>query len=679
MCAGLCLSWCPALWYRGLIMKMLHYTPDDFVWTRWKKADMDAVAKAVIAGLAETKIRVKEIPARKRTFANTIWPYERAMREVNALQCKLHLLASVVPQRNGRVAAHHTAEWLHSQLVDLLYDSGLYRAFKEYAAKHEYRTSDAKRLVAFLMRDYRRMGMDLPPTRRALVKRNVKTLNKLVLAFQKNLNEYHDELRLTRAELAGLPESYVNGLRLDAKGRYIVTLKYPDLYPFLRHAKNERRRKEIVSKYLRQGGTQNVMLLQKALALRERNAKLLGYTTHAHYVLEVKMAKTPERVMKFIRDLIAHTRSIMREELAELAGRKKQDTGDRNAKLEYHDIAFYGELVRQEKFRLDSEKVREHFPLEFVLKKMFGIYAQLLSLRFRKLSGFTLWSPDIALYEMRDANGALIGYFGLDMYPRQGKYGHMAAFNAVPGSAANLAGTTRIAPLCFLVGNFPKPNKKNPSLLSHGEVDTLFHEFGHIMHFTLGHPRFASQNSFAVAGDFVEMPSQMLENWTWNREILKKISRHYKTGKPLPSKMIDNMLAGRNFLEAYGITRQMVLASYDMMLHLRPPATVAANNELMRRLNKKMIGIEMPKGSMFGAGFGHLMGDYDAGYYGYAWSKVYAADLFTRFEKEGILSPRAGTNYRKLLAKAATQDEMEMIVEFLGRKPNDKAFLKQLG
>lgn len=655
------------------------YRPKDFSWTQWKRTDMQAGAEGVVTRMREVKNGIKKISAPDRTFANTIWPYERTMREIGALQCKLHLLASVAPRHDTRLAAHRIAEWVHAKLVDLLYDVGLYRAFKEYAVKREKIAPDAKRLVAFLIRDYRRMGMDLPAATRAEIKRNGKQLVKLSLRYAKNLNDYHDEIRVTRKELAGLPESYLTGLRRDEKGKYIVTLKYPDLLPFLRHAKDERRRKELAYKYLRHGGAQNVLLLHKALKLRERNAMLLGYKTHAHYVLEVKMAKTPERVLKFIQDLVAHTRSVTRKEIVELTVRKRKDTGERRAKLEYHDVAFYGELVRREKFDLDSEKVRHYFPLEFVLAAMFRIYAQLLSVRFRKLSGFKLWSPDVTFYEVSNTDRSLVGYFGLDLYPRDGKYGHMAAFNAVSGSASDLAsGRMRFAPVCFLVGNFPRPNAKNPSLLSHSEVDTLFHEFGHIMHFTLGRPRFASQNSFAVAGDFVEMPSQMLENWTWDREILKKISRHHQTGKPLPDQMIKNMLAARNFLQAYAMTRQMVLASYDMSLHLKPPKTTSRINELIRELNKRLLGIEMPKGAMFGAGFGHLMGDYDAGYYGYAWSKVYAADLFTRFEKEGIMSAHAGKDYRTLLAKAATQDEMKMIVDFLKRKPNNKAFLKHI-
>lgn len=660
-------------------MKTIPYTPKDFDWTRWKKTDMRVIAEAVVAWVSDAKNMIKWVVPSERMFENTVWPYEKAMREMSLLQCKLHLLASVSLSKEVRDAGQSTLEWIHGKLVDLLYDAELYRAFKEYAAKKENLAPDAKRLVRHLVRDYKRMGLDLPAAQRSEVKRNEKLINKLSLQFSKNLNDYHDEIRVTRKELDGLPESYINRLQRDSKGKFIVTLKYPELFPFLRHAKNEQRRKELTYKYLRHGGAANVVLLQKILKVRERNARLLGYKTHPHYVLEVKMAKTPERVMKFISDLAGHTKAGTRKEVAELTAAKQKYTGSRHAKLEYHDVAFYGELVRQEKFKINSEKVREYFPLEFVREQMFKIYSRLLSVRFRKLSGFKLWSPDVELYEVADTDGSLIGYFGLDMYPRKGKYGHMAAFNVVPGYAPELSGKSYSAPVCFLVGNFPKPHAKNPSLLSHGEVNTLFHEFGHIMHFTLGHPRFASQNSFAVAGDFVEMPSQMLENWAWDREVLKKISRHYKTGKPLPDSMIDNMLAGRNFLEAYAMTRQMVLASYDMMLHLHPPKTVSRTNELMRTLNKKLIGIAMPKGSMFGAGFGHLTGGYDAGYYGYAWSKVYAADLFTRFEKEGIAGFRAGKDYRALLAKAATEDEMKMIEKFLHRKPNNKAFLKQLG
>ena len=657
-------------------MKTISHTPKDFSWTQWKKKDMEPLAEMLVGRVHDVKNKIKQISGGERTFANTVLPYEEVMAEVGVFQCKLHLLASVSLSKDVREASQSRLERMHGKLVDLLYDTDLYRALKEYVLQKEKLAPDAKRLVQHLVRDYKRMGLDLPLTQRTKVKKNEKLINRLSLQFSKNLNEYHDEIRVTRKELDGLPESYISRLKRDAHGKFIVTLKYPDLFPFLRHAASEERRKELAYKYLRHGGVANVVLLQKILKTRERNAKLLGYKTHPHYILEVKMAKTPERVMKFISDLASHTESGTKKEVAELTAAKRKHTGNRQAKLEYHDVAFYGELVRQEKFKLDSEKVREYFPLEFVRAAMLKIYSQLLSVHFKKLSGFKLWSPDVELYEVTNTDKSLVGYFGLDMYPREGKYGHMAAFNVMSGYATDASDKTYASPVCFLVGNFPKPGAKAPSLLSHGEVDTLFHEFGHIMHFTLGHSRFASQNSFAVAGDFVEMPSQMLENWTWDRDILKKISRHYKTGTHMPDDMINNILAGRNFLEAYGMTRQMVLASYDMLLHLHPPKTASRINELMRTLNKKFTGIGMPKGSMFGAGFGHLTGGYDAGYYGYAWSKVYAADLFTRFEKEGVLSACVGKDYRTLLAKAATEDEMKMITEFLGRKPNDKAFLK---
>ena len=249
-------------------MKTLPYTPSHFNWTRWNKKDMRVAADMAVAGIAKARDAIKQVLVQERTFTNTVWPYERAMAEIGTLQCKLHLLASVALRRDVRDAAHANAEWIHAKLVDLLYDAGLYRAFKEYAAKKEKLAPDAKRLVAFLIRDYRRMGMDLPAATRAEVKRNGKLLNKLTLAFQKNLNDYHDEIRVTREELAGLPESYVNGLARDHKKKYIVTLKYPDLYPFLRHARDEKRRKELMEKYVRHGGAQNLALLQRALALR---------------------------------------------------------------------------------------------------------------------------------------------------------------------------------------------------------------------------------------------------------------------------------------------------------------------------------------------------------------------------------------------------------------------------
>lgn len=659
-------------------MKIHNYTSGDFAWTHWKKADIQHAAKAAIADIAKTSDAIKRIGAGERTFDNTIWPYEQALSRVGGLECKFELLASVHPDKSVRDATNRTAEWMDAKLVDLLYDEKLYRAFSEYSGRKERIAPDAQRLVEHLIRDYRRMGLGLPAVVRNEVKKNKKLITKLCLRFSQRLNDYHDEIRIGQNELQGLPEHYVQRLKQDKRGNYVVTLQYPDLFPFLRHAHSEKRRKELVCKYLRHGGAQNVVLLQKVLRLRERNAHLLGYRTHAHFKLETKMAKTPAGVMQFINSLVSHMKQSARKEVIVLTARKRRDTGDRKAKLQYHDTAFYAEQLRKEKFNLDSEKVREYFPLEFVLAAMFKIYAHLFSVRFRRLHGFALWFPSVDFYEARNKDGSLIGYFGLDLFPRKGKYGHMAAFHSDIGYENGLKNGVYQPPVSFLVGNFPKPGKQTPSLLSHNEVETLFHEFGHIIHFTLGHPRFASQHSSAVARDFVEMPSQMLENWVWDRRILKKISRHYKTGKPLPDEIINNVLAARNFLENYSMMRQMALASYDMLLHLKPPKAAAKINELMQTFNKKLLGIALPKGAMFGAGFGHLMGGYDAGYYGYAWSKVYAADLFTRFEKEGILDARVGKDYRTLLTKAATEDEMSMIVSFLGRRPNNKAFLKQL-
>jgi len=278
---------------------------------------------------------------------------------------------------------------------------------------------------------------------------------------------------------------------------------------------------------------------------------------------------------------------------------------------------------------------------------------------------------------MRELNGDSIAYFLLDLYPREGKYGHAAVFPIIPGHVETLSSATYAAPVAVMLANFPKPSENAPSLMAHSEVVTFFHEFGHIMHNTLTNARFASQAGTSVAWDFVEAPSQMLENWAWDKEVLRIISSHRETGEALPEAMLENMLHAKHHMIAHWTMRQMIFALYDMRLHTR--GIEGELNEEYAQLVAEHTGIRLPEEQMFLAGFGHLMG-YDAGYYGYMWSEVYAADMFSRFEREGILNPQVGMAYRKhVLERGSSRDEMRSVEGFLGRKANNEAFLRRMG
>ena len=280
----------------------------------------------------------------------------------------------------------------------------------------------------------------------------------------------------------------------------------------------------------------------------------------------------------------------------------------------------------------------------------------------------------VGMDDIRDASGAYLASFALDLYPRDGKYNHAAVFD---GTYGRQEGARYRAPFATMLTNFPKPSAANPSLMSHGEVETFFHEFGHVMHFALTKARYQAQSGFHVAWDFAEAPSQMFENWVWDAGMLKRFSKHYKTGRPLPDDLIRRMIDARLFGEAWAARGQVLLATLDIILHTRGAKDP---NALYARLERTFMGIVPPRRQLFLAGFGHLAGGYDAGYYGYLWSRVYAEDMFTRFVKKGVLNPKVGADYRKwILEKGSSMDELELVKGFLKRKPNNKAFLKSIG
>ena len=519
------------------------------------------------------------------------------------------------------------------------------------------------------------MGFELPPKKRKELKKNIKRLNKLSNDFSNNINEYKDSITVTKDELSGLPENYVKGLKKDRKGRYVVTLDYPDFFPFIKNAESAPRRKELMDKSLQKGGKKNMKLLSEILELRRQNAKLLGYDTHADFKTEVKTAKTAKKALIFVRELMKKVHKGTELDISQLTDLKKRFLGVSNTKLEYYDILYYINQLQKEKFNVDSEKVREYFPLETVKKGTFEIYSKLLSVRFQKLNGFHLWHKDVELYAVKDDSGQIISYFMLDLYPRANKYGHACVSPLVYGKKRQFK-DEYTAPLACMLANFPKPTKRHPSLLSHGEVETFFHEFGHVMHGVLTTAKYMSQSGYSVAWDFVEAPSQMLESWVWDKKMLNILSEHYKTKKNLPKGVLDNMLKAKDHMVYYITMRQLVLAMFDLILHTK---NIKNSSKLYNDLVKEYVGVTFPKENIFPAGFGHLMG-YDAGYYGYMWSKVFASDMFTKFQKNGLLDKKTGDRYKKwILEKGSSMDEMELLKKFLGRKPNNKAFLKEIG
>ncbi len=657
---------------------MQHTTrsPKDFEWTKMTEDDIKALVAPILAHKKKIYEQIKKIPAETRTFENTVFGIESSDYEIQHKILEVDVLMSTSTDPNIRKVATETFQTIAKEMVDIEYDKEVYRALKEYAAKQEKLEGPKEKLFKDMLRNYRRMGFDLPEETQAALKENLKELSELGTNFRRNISEYKDTIEVRRMELEGLSEKYIEGLRVTDRDTYLVGLEYPEYIPFMENAKHELKRKELAEKNLRKGGEANMQILKRLLELRDQNAKLLGYANHGAYVTETRMVKNPETVKSFLFGLAKDLLPLARKELEELQEYKRKDTGNTTATLEHYDISYYRNQSKKQKFNIDEEKVREYFPFEKVVRGVLDIYSELFSVTFEKKEGYPLWHEDVTLYAVKNMSGEILSYFLLDLFPREGKYNHAAAF-LVAGGYLMPDGKYH-SPICAMVANFNKPSANTPSLLSYQEVETFFHEFGHVMHATLTSAEYLSQSGSNAVWDFVEAPSQMLENWIWDKGILNKLSGHFlRPEETLPDDMMENLLRAKNHMIAYDSIRQLIFGIFDVTIHTSNPTSDI--KKTFDEIYESHTGIKMPEGALFPAGFGHLVG-YDAGYYGYLWSKVYACDMFTRFAKEGLLNQKTGQEYKEwILEKGSSMEEIDLVRGFLGREPNNEAFLKEIG
>jgi thimet oligopeptidase len=632
-----------------------------------------AAADAVVAALVA-------VPDAGRTYANTLLPLEDISDLLEQASGRFGFMSYVAEDAEVRAAAEQMREALDKYAIDLGFREDVHAAVMAFAATAEAQvlSGEAARLLAHTLRDYRRNGFDLPAEQRARTRSLKNRLVELDIAFQRNIDTWDDAIMVTREELAGLPESYIERLRTeerDGDRLYRVSLDYPEYFPFMDNAESEELRRELLIKQQRQGGEQNIALLEEAIAVRDELATLLGYPSWAAYVLEVKMAKTPEQAHQFLDDLRAKVEPRLRRDLSDMTEEKRKHTGRADATVELWDWRYYDTHLRRQRFAVDPFAVSKYFPLNVTLDMMFHVYQTLFGVRFEPVEPANAWHPDVRLFRVRDATTEEeIAHFFMDLFPRKDKYGHAAAWTLRPGR--RLADGSYQRPISAIVANFTKPTAQEPSLLLHIEVQTLFHEFGHVLHQTLTRaeqPRFSGSNT---ERDFVEAPSQMLEHWTWLPEVLARFSRHVDTGEPLPDDLLAAMVAAKHLNSGITTARQLYFAALDLACH--GPGAHKDTTAIARDLYP-ISGFAMPEETYWQAGFGHLFG-YDAGYYGYLWSQVYADDMYTRFESAGPLDPAIGLTYRRtVLERGGSVDGDVLVRDFLGREPNNEAFLRDLG
>ncbi len=623
------------------------------------------------------------VPSAKRTFANAFGAYEQALADYSDAAGRLGFLKDIHPDAKVRAAGAACEERAGKYAVTVGARKDLYLALKDYlehAGKGAPHSADDERLITLDMRDFHRNGLDLSDADRAKLVTTRQRLAELGTRFSSNLDENKDFISLTREELTGLPESYLARLKKGADGKsYIVTTKYPDYFPLMENDSNEGARRKMYFAFNAREAGQNLPLLTEAIALRYQAAKLLGYATHADYVTEDRMAKSGATVGAFLAKLREELKPRLASDDAKMLALKKAETKNAKAIIQDWDWLYYLNQVKKRDYAIDDEKVRQYFPADKVMAGMFHVYSTLFGIQFKEIPNPKPWAAGVKLYEIRDGldgKGKLLAKFYVDLFPREGKYGHSASF---PFGIARRVPDGYQIPLSALVVNFNPPENGKSANLSVDEVDTLFHEFGHIMHASLTEAAYASLAGTNVAVDFVEAPSQMLENWVFRPEVLKLISQDPKDpSKTLPDDLIERIVRARKFDAGVKYTRQVFLATYDQALHTR--GEKVDPDAVDHELRGQIMGYPVNAEEHFGATFGHLMGGYDAGYYGYLWSEVFASDMFTRFQKEGVLNPTTGLAYRHdILAPGRSREPMELLKSFLGREPNEEAFLRLAG
>ena len=640
-----------------------------------------ATVSNTIAGGNAALDRIGKLGAGQANFKNTIVALDDMGFQSGLAGNRLSLIEQTSTNASVRDAATDALKKLSEWSVGIDYREDVYRALKAFAATNPKLSGEDKKLFDETMRDYRRAGLELPKPQRDEVEKMRKELSDLETDFENNVTKAEKLVKFTKAELDGVPADFLTQIKTGAD-EYTVHANITWHYLLvLDNAKREDTRKRLLIEHDNLAREVNVPLLEKILPLRDDIAHKLGYKSWADYATEVRMVKNAKTAIDFENNLKTGLQPKFDAELEEFRKLKARDTGDANAKINIWDWRYFSNELKREKYNVDAEQLRVYFPSDRVLHGMFAIYQRIFGLKFERVTPPYKWVDDLQFYSVSDAKtGEPLGLFYLDLFPRPGKYNHFAEFGIIDGKLLPDGKYQR--PVCSLVCNFPAPTKDHPSLMSHDDVETIFHEFGHAMHTILTRAKYARFSGTSVPRDFVEAPSQMLENWAWDKKVLDSFAADYRDpSKKIPADILAQLKASRLATEGTFYRRQLSFGIMDLALHTQIHDANA--NEVLPMSNEELSEVFLPvvPDTAFIAYFGHIIG-YGAGYYGYAWSDAIAADMATVFEKspDGYFDKNAGMRLRKEIYEVGDSRDVNISIEkFLGRPRSLEPFLKKIG
>jgi len=660
--------------YRGVL--------SDYDYRQWTVGKVEMEVARIMKMMRTVYDQIGWVPKDKVNFDNTLKPLIDLDGELHWQSGVVTFMKNVAVDPTLRDASSKAEKEITALSTELSLRKDVFENVKAFGQTEEAENLnyEEKRYLKQYLRDGKRSGLEVSEAKLEDFKALKNKLSDLEIEFRKCLSEDTSHMYLDEEDLDGVPDDVIESMETNEKGQRKVTTKYPHYNPIIKYAKNPKTRFEMEKIYQSRCVEENTVRIEEMVKLRHKKAVMLGYPNHASYVEEVRMAKNPETVKAFLSDLTGKLKKLWtaeKEAMLKLKEAEAEQLGfDFDGKINKEDFWYYGNQIQKTDYNLDTEELKKYFPLETVVSGMLDIYQRLLGLKFTEIDSPEVWHEEVSLHSVRDArSGLTLGYFFMDLHPRDGKYGHAAMWDLQPGSLDRHG--RRQKAVAAMVCNFPQPSASAPALLEHRQVQTLFHEFGHVMHGLVSTANISSFYGTNVERDFVEAPSQMLENWVWQEESLRLMSRHYQDNSSIPDHLLQSLVNSKKANEGGKSLRQMFFGTFDLTIHTMAEADTM---EVGRDIYRDLLGIERINGTNIGSTLGHLVG-YSAGYYGYMWSLVFAQDMFdSRFNTEGILNPRTGMDYRNMiLGPGGSVDATEMLKNFLGREPNQDAFLKSKG